>query len=75
MKTALTWLKLAISVLLIWLIYDRLDTEQLRSAFEHLSVGVMLGAIALQLLSTLTAAWRWQLIQQWLVILPKKGFI
>jgi uncharacterized membrane protein YbhN (UPF0104 family) len=74
MKTALAWLKLVISLLLIGLIYDRLDTEALRSAFAQLSVGILLTVLGLQLLSTLTAGWRWQLIQQWLGYPAPTGF-
>jgi uncharacterized membrane protein YbhN (UPF0104 family) len=74
MKTALAWLKLGISALLIWFIYDRLDAAQLGDRLAQLSVGVILGAIGLQLLSTLTAAWRWQLIQHWLGYPAERGF-
>lgn len=74
MKTALAWLKLAISIFLISLIYDRLDAEAFQASVAQVSIGVLLAVVGLQLLSTLTAAWRWQLIQQWLGYPAESGF-
>jgi uncharacterized protein (TIRG00374 family) len=66
MKIALTWLKLVLSIGLLWLLFDRLDSDQLRQSLTGIEFGVLALALALQLASTLTAAYRWSLIQHWL---------
>jgi glycosyltransferase 2 family protein len=66
MKIALAWLKLVFSAILLWLIFDKLDNEQLWSNVSEISLLSLLMALMLQLASTLTAAYRWSLIQRWL---------
>lgn len=74
MKIALAWLKLALSVILLWLIFDRLDNEQLWSTISNIGLTTLILALLLQLASTLTAAYRWSLIQQWLGDPPDTRF-
>ncbi|OYZ40100.1 MAG: hypothetical protein B7Y18_03025, partial [Thiotrichales bacterium 24-47-4] len=66
MKIVLAWLKVVLSIGLLWLIFDRLDNEQLWSSISHIGLTTLVLALLLQLASTLTAAYRWSLIQQWL---------
>ena len=66
MKIVLAWLKVVLSIGLLWLIFDRLDNEQLWSSISHIGLTTLVLALILQLASTLTAAYRWNLIQQWL---------
>ena len=74
MKITLAWLKLALSVILLWLIFDRLDNEQLWSTISNIGLTTLILALLLQLASTLTAAYRWSLIQQWLGDPPDTRF-
>lgn len=74
MKIALAWLKLILSLLLLWLIVQRLDNTHLWQSIANIGVGSLLLALLLQLASTLTAAYRWSLIQRWLGDPPDTTF-
>lgn len=74
MKIALAWLKVVFSIGLLWLIFNRLDNEQLWSNITQIGLTTLLLALALQLASTLTAAYRWSLIQRWLGDPPDAHF-
>jgi hypothetical protein len=74
MKIALAWLKLAFSLTLLWLLFQRLNNEQLWQSIQHIGLGTLLIALGLQLASTLTAAFRWSLIQRWLGDPPDTRF-
>jgi len=74
MKIALAWLKIVLSIFLLWLIIDRLDNEHLWSHMTNIGLGTLLLALTLQLASTLTAAYRWSLIQSWLGDPPDTRF-
>lgn len=74
MKTALAWLKVFFSAALIWLLYQRIDNEQLWQSIQGIGITTLAIALVLQLASTLTAAYRWSLIQKWLGDLPDTRF-
>jgi uncharacterized membrane protein YbhN (UPF0104 family) len=74
MKTALAWLKVFFSVALIWLLYQRIDNEQLWQSIQGVGATTLFTALGLQLASTLTAAFRWSLIQKWLGDPPNTVF-
>lgn len=74
MKTALAWLKVVLSLVLLWLVYDRLDNEQLWNNISNIGLLSLILALGLQLASTLTAAYRWSLIQRWLGDPPDARF-
>lgn len=74
MKAALAWLKLAFSLLLLWLLASRLDNDLLWQQVSGIAWPALMLALGLQLASTLTAAWRWRLIQTWLGDPPDTAF-
>ncbi len=74
MKTSLAWLKVGLSLGLLWLVFDRLDNEQLWTNISNIGIFSLVLALALQLASTLTAAYRWSLIQRWLGDPPDARF-
>jgi hypothetical protein len=74
MKVAFAWLKLLFSLILIFLLVDTFDQGNLWSLMQQIDASVLLMALVLQLASTLTAAYRWSLIQQWLGDPPDRIF-
>lgn len=66
MKVALAWLKLGLSLLLLWLLINQVNQENLWLQLQQVSPSVLMLALAFQIASTITASYRWRLIQQWL---------
>lgn len=66
MKTAMPWLKFSFSAALLVLIIYKLNSAALWQSLTQVSSFTLLLALLLQLSSTLIAAYRWRLIQDWL---------
>jgi len=61
-RYALVAFKLAVSVILLWILFSRIDVEKLWASTQTASIPWLIAALAIYATTVVASVWRWQLL-------------